>query len=207
MAFFIFLFKFFCLNLTIFNLETYLFSMKKMSLLLSLLLAMISCQKSKNLLDTEKTASKGLTIYLANGEIKDIEKNANIENFLKQVIQDDNDEMNRNLPLSIDKVEILSTDREKTMFVVDYRNGEEKNNFILLLENVLDTNFDFAKILPRGKHDEVNLNYTYRTRYRCVKETCNQGCSLVVYPNDQFTCFCGNKPAVEGSCWLEISNQ
>lgn len=180
--------------------------MKKISFFLLLLLAIISCQKSKSLVEAEKSAARGLSVYLANGQMRDIGKNTAFQDFLRQVIHEDIDETSRNLPLSIVKVDVVFTNPEKSTFLVEYTLGENKNNMALDLENILDTNFDFEKILPRSQSDETQISSTYKTRYKCVRETCNNDCSVrVLLGGSQITCFCGNTISTDGSCSLEIN--
>jgi hypothetical protein len=170
-----------------------------------LLFLFISCQKSSLSLEKDGFASNALSIYLANGRYESIAQNKSFKEFLLKNIQEDFAVSTRSMPIEITNIEVVNTDMEKSTFVVDYKVDGQENNTAITLWNILSTDFNYDVITKRINAEELEANITYKTRYKCIKETCTLGCSVrVLGVGSQITCFCGSNLATEGSCILEI---
>lgn len=170
-----------------------------------LLLLFTSCQKSTLNLEKDGLASNTLSIYLANGGYENIAQNKSFREFILKNIQEDFATSTRSIPIEITNIEVVNTDMEKSTFVVEYKVDGQENNTAITLWNILSTDFNYDAITKRIDVEEAEANITYKTRYKCVRETCTLGCSVRVWGGgSQITCFCGSNLATEGSCILEI---
>lgn len=168
-----------------------------------LLLLFASCQKGNLKLEKDDFSSPKLSICLSNGGYENIAQNKSFREFILKSIQEDFS--TSSMPIEITKIEVVNTDMEKSIFIVEYKVEGQENNTAITLWNILSTDFNYDAIVPRINVDELEANITYKTRYKCVRETCTLGCSVrALAGGSQITCFCDNNVATEGSCVLEI---
>lgn len=170
-----------------------------------LLLLFASCQKGNLNLEKDDFSSPKLSICLSDGRYENIAQNKSFREFILRSIQEDFSTSSHSMPIEITKIEVVNTDIEKTTFIVEYKVEGQENNTAITLWNILNTDFNYDAILARNSVDEPEATITYKTRYKCIRETCTLGSSVrVLAGGSQITCFCGNNVATEGSCILEI---
>ncbi len=183
--------------------------MKKNNLILVLLpiiFLALSCERNESFPEVSSSKFENLKIILSNGDIKNIAQNQSFKEFILKNIQEDFEDASRQMPVEISKIEVVSTDMEKSTFIIEYQINEQAGNMAITLWNILSTDFNYEKIITRSGLDELDINTTYKTKYKCVRENCNNGCSVrVILGSNQITCFCGTIISTDGSCSLEIN--